>query len=191
MQFSQIPGLGELKEHLVSTVERNHVPHAMLLSGKEGSPNLAVALALSTYLNCENPSGGDSCGTCSSCSKALKFIHPDIHYVFPVSSTASIKVKEAKCKVFLKQWRDFIRGGPYGTIQEWTDAYGGGDKQAFISVEESREIIRDLTLTSFEGKYKIVIVWLPELMRAEGANALLKFLEEPPENTIIFMVTDH
>ena len=79
---------------------------------------------------------------------------------------------------------------PFSTIQEWTVMYGGGDKQAFISVEESREIIRDLSLKSFEGKYKIVIIWLPELMRAEGANALLKFLEEPPEATLIFLVTN-
>jgi DNA polymerase-3 subunit delta' len=191
MQFSQIPGLEDLKEQLVSTVERNHVPHAMLLSGKHGSPNLAVALAFSTYLNCENPQGGDSCGTCPSCSKASKFIHPDIHYIFPVSSTSSIQAKDAQSKVFLKQWRDFLTKSAYGTIQEWTEAYGGGDKQAFISVVESREIIRDMALKSFEGRYKIVIIWLPELMRAEGANALLKFLEEPPENTLIFMVTNH
>lgn len=191
MQFKHIPGLEDLKELLVSTVERNHVPHAMLLSGKHGCPNLAIALAFSTYLNCENPQGGDSCGSCSSCSKAEKFIHPDIHYVFPVSSTSSVQAKDAQSKVFLKQWREFLSKSTYGTIQEWTEMYGGGDKQAFISVVESREIIRDMALKSFEGKYKIVIIWLPELMRAEGANALLKFLEEPPENTLIFMVTNH
>lgn len=191
MQFSQIPGLEDLKEQLVSTVERNHVPHAMLLSGKNGCPNLAFALAFSTYLNCENPLDGDSCGICPSCSKASKFIHPDIHYVFPVSSTSSIQAKDAQSKVFLKQWREFLTKSVYGTILEWTEAYGGGDKQAFISVVESREVIRNMALKSFEGKYKIVIIWLPELMRAEGANALLKFLEEPPDNTLIFMVTNH
>ena len=190
MHFNQIPGLNELKDQLIATAERGKVPHAMLLSGKSGSPNLAVSLAFSTYLNCENQGSEDSCGQCPSCNKALKYIHPDIHFVFPVSSTANIAAKDAKSKMFLKEWRGFLLNNPYGSIQDWTEAYGGADKQAFISVEESREIIRDLTLKSFEGKYKIVIIWLPELMRAEGANALLKFLEEPPENTLIFMVTD-
>ena len=190
MQFKEIPGLIELKEQLIATANRGQVPHAMLLSGKTGSPNLAISIAFSAYLNCEKPGLDDSCGECSSCNKALKYIHPDIHYVFPVSSTSNIQAKDAKSKVFLKEWREFLKSNPYGSIQEWTEAYGGADKQAFISVEESREIIRDLTLKSFEGKYKIVIIWLPELMRAEGANALLKFLEEPPENTLIFMVTD-
>lgn len=190
MQFNQIPGLKELKDQLIAMAKRGQVPHAMLLSGYSGSPNLATSLAFSTYLNCENQGTEDSCGQCPSCTKALKYIHPDIHYVFPVSSTANIAAKDAKSKMFLKAWRGFLVNNPFGSIQEWTETYGGADKQAFISVEESREIIRDLTLKSFEGKYKIVIVWLPELMRAEGANALLKFLEEPPENTLIFMVTD-
>ena len=190
MQFSQIPGLNDLKEQLITTVKRNHVPHAMLLPGKSGSPNLPVALAFATYLNCENQGEDDSCGTCPSCSKAMKYVHPDVHFVIPVSSTSNVKAENAISSTFLREWRDFLIQNPYGTIQEWTEAYGGGDKQAFISVKESREIIRNLTLKAFEGRFKIVLVWLPELMRSEGANALLKFLEEPPEDTIIFMVTN-
>lgn len=191
MLFKDIPGLQDLKDRLISAVQQNQVAHAQLFSGDPGSPNLAMAIAFATYLNCENKQPEGPCGICVSCVKAIKFIHPDIHFIFPVCSTKEIKAADAKSVAFLKPWRAFLSDNPYGTIEEWTEAFGGQDKQAFIAVHESREIIKSLSLKAFEGEYKITIIWLPELMNQASGNALLKILEEPPEKTLLILVTDH
>ncbi len=188
MRFSDIPGLEETKNKLIDSVKNNHVAHAQLFLGKPGSANLSLALAFSTYLNCENPLD-DACGTCPSCSKANKFIHPDIHFVFPVSP---IEKKEGISQSFLTEWRKFLTDSPYGNEEDWSNYFGGENKQLNISKEESRQIIKNLSLKSFEGKYKIMVIWMAEYFHPSAANGILKILEEPPENTIFILVcNDH
>lgn len=75
MLFSEIPGLESLKSTLISAVRRDHLAHAQLFFGREGSANLAMALALATYLNCDQPGETDACGVCPSCIKMSKYIH--------------------------------------------------------------------------------------------------------------------
>ena len=190
MTFAEIPGLETTKAQLIQSVVEQKVAHAQLFAGTDGGPNLAMALAYAQLLNCQNPSDDGACNACDACSKSSKLVHPDIHFVLPVCSTKEVGLKDAKSSAFLSQWRDFAKDNPYGSITEWTEAFGGQDKQAFISVEESREIIRSLSLMAFEGNFKIVVIWLPELMRAEGANAILKILEEPPEKTVFILVSN-
>jgi len=190
MTLDDIPGQSEVKTRLVNTILQGKVAHAQLFAGHEGGPNLALALEYTKMLNCENLGPKGACNLCSPCSKSGNLVHPDVHFVLPVCSTREVALKDAKSRAFLVQWREFITENPFGTITEWTEAFGGQDKQAFISVEESREIIRALSLKAFEGRFKIVLIWLPELMRAESANALLKILEEPPGQTVFLLVTN-
>jgi len=188
MRFSDITGLDEIKERLVRSVQSNKVAHAQLFTGRSGAPNLPMALAYATYLNCENPAE-DACGTCASCLKNAKYIHPDLHFVFPVSGTKDVKTKDAVSQKFLKEWRTFLLNDPHGTIEQWAEAYGGENKQVNISKEESRQIIRNLSLKAFEGTYKIMLIWLPEYFHPFAANGILKILEEPPEHTIFLLVS--
>ena len=190
MRFKDIHGLESTKSLLLSGVKNNHVAHAQLFAGKTGAPALSMALAYATYLNCENRSEHDACGQCPSCSKNQKYVHPDVHFIFPVSSTKEVAVKDACSKMFLKQWRQFLITSPYGSIQDWSILYGGEGKQAIISTKEKLTIINDLSLKTFEGKFKIMIIWLPELMHQNAANGILKVLEEPPDNSIFLMVTE-
>ena len=190
MRFDNIPGLESKKAQLVAAARGNHVAHAQLFSGKPGSPNLPMALAYATYLNCEHPTEHDACGQCPSCAKNAKFVHPDLHFVFPVSATKNVKAEEAISEKFLPQWREFLLTNPYGDLDAWSAIYGGEDKQVNISKRESREIIKNLSLKAFEGRYKIMIVWLPEYMHQTAANGILKILEEPPENTVFILVTN-
>jgi len=187
MKFADIPGLTEVKDRLYRTIEQDHVAHAQLLEGNTGSANLAMAIALATVLNCEQPSERDACGVCSSCVKSQKFIHPDIHFVFPV---CTIDKKEALSKSFLPEWRTFLNKNPYGTVEDWSNHFGGENKQLNISKEESRSIIRDLSLKAFEGRYKVMIIWQADYMHPSAANGILKILEEPPEQTV-FLLTTH
>ncbi len=191
MHFNTIPGLNEVKEHLISTVTQNKVAHAQLFAGPEGSPNLAMAIAFANYLTCLKRLPTGSCGDCPACKKSFNFVHPDIQFIYPVTGTKSIASKDALSNKFLKEWRSFIKENIYSTLEEWTIAFGGQDKQAIITVNETREIIKSLSLKSFESEYKIVIIWLPERMGKEGANALLKVLEEPPDKTVFLLATNN
>ncbi|MTI39875.1 ATP-binding protein [Fulvivirga lutimaris] len=190
MLFKDIKGLDDVKGRLVNALQNEQVAHAQLFVGKPGSPNLAMALAYTTYLNCENRGENDACGTCPSCSKNAKFIHPDVHYVYPVSATKNVKSEEAISEKFIKEWRSFLTESPFSDLDTWRDAYGGENKQVNISKKESREIIKSLSLKSFEGKYKVMIIWLPEFMHPTAANGILKILEEPPEKTLFILVSN-
>jgi DNA polymerase III subunit delta' len=189
MNFRSLPGLQGVKEILTDAVKSNHIAHAQLFVGMEGALNLPLALAYATYLHCQNK-GDDACGTCPACSKNAKFIHPDTHFVFPLSNVKGDKDEERFKAEILKSWRSFLTEQPFGILDDWTNFYGGEDKQALISREESREIIKSLSLKPFESPHKVMIIWQPELMHPSAANGILKILEEPPPQTYFILVTN-
>lgn len=194
MRFAEIPGLIDEKSKLIASVHKNHMAHAQLFYGPEGSGNLALALAFITYINCEKPGDADACGECASCSKMSKLVHPDVSFAYSTPATSAdpdLKdVSKPTSKDFLKFWRPFATTNPYGNLADWARALGAEGKPLLIRREESRQIISTLALTSFEGKYKAMVIWLPENMHISAANALLKIVEEPPEKTFFFFVSN-
>jgi len=191
MLFSSIPGLGEVKEKIIQAVKTNHLAHALLFHGPEGSPNLRMALALATYLHCQNSGEEDSCGQCPSCQKMAKLIHPDMNFAFPMpgeSKDDEDPNKEKKVD-FTASFRNFAIKDPYGNISDWIYLNSFEKKQLNISRGAGRQIIKTLSLKSFEGGYKIMLIWAPEYMHVTSANSLLKILEEPPEKTVFLLVT--
>ena len=190
MNFTSIPGLSEIKSTLIRAAQSNHIAHAQLFAGKQGSLNLPLALAYATYLHCQNKSSEGACGVCPACSKSLKYVHPDTSFVFPLGNIKNDKDEERFKSEILKSWRSFLIEQPFGDLTDWINYYGGEDKQALISREESREIIKTLTLKPFESPYKVMLIWQPELMHPSAANGILKILEEPPTNTFFILVTN-
>ena len=190
MLFKSIPGLSETKKLLIDAVKNNHIAHAQLFVGAAGALNLPLATAYATYLHCQNRGDDDACGVCPACSKNLKFIHPDTHFVFPMSNVKGEKDEERLKAEIMKSWRAFLLEQPFGNLNEWTTFYGGEDKQALISREESREIIKTLSLKPFESPYKIMVIWQPEFMHPSAANGILKILEEPAAHTYFILVTN-
>jgi DNA polymerase-3 subunit delta' len=188
MFFREITGLEDIKQTLISAVQKGQIAHAQLFFGNEGSANLAMALAYATYINCENRQPEDSCGQCASCSKINKFIHPDVHFVFPVATTKKV-TKDPLSENFLPEWRNFLKANVYACLTDWCSYIGTENKQPNISAEESRSIIQKLSLKAYEAQYKVLIIWLPELLNITSANALLKILEEPPPKTVFLLVS--
>lgn len=184
MNFIQIPGQKDIIAKLLRSVQEERVSHAQLFTGPEGCGSLALALSYAKYIQCENRSDTDSCGVCKSCVKHEKMIHPDVHFVFPVVKSDCISDD------LMPDWREFVRKGAFFSINNWLNSLEVGNAQGGIFASEASEIIKKLSLKSFESDYKIMIIWLPEKMAAVTSNKLLKMIEEPPEKTVIMIVSD-
>lgn len=184
MLFKDIFGQEHLKQKLIQTAKSGRISHAQLFLGPEGSGALPLAIAYAQFINCLAPLENDSCGTCSSCIKFQKYIHPDLHFTFPTIAVEKKKLSND----FIEEWREALIANPYMGELQWLLALDGdGKKQGNITAEECRDIIRKLGLKAFEAKFKTVIIWLPEYLKLEG-NIILKLLEEPPPQTLILLV---
>lgn len=188
MQFSEIPGLEELKKQLVSAHKRGKVAHAQLFAGRQGTAALPMALAYASYIMCENKTEEDSCGTCANCSRIKKLIHPDIHFHFPKVSAVENKYDKVLAEA-LPRFREFVTESPFGDLETWTRKYGQENKNLLISRQDSRQMLKNVSMRSVEGGYKILLIWMPEMMNSSSANAILKILEEPPEKTLYLLVS--
>jgi len=104
MLFKEIIGQSEVKASLIQTVQESRISHAQLFYGDEGSGNLALALAYAQFICCTDKQVDDSCGVCSSCLKFQKLVHPDLHFVYPVATTSTVK-KDPISSNFIEEWR--------------------------------------------------------------------------------------
>lgn len=188
MRYSDVIGQNDIKDFLQRQLLEKRVPHAQLFTGPEGSGKLPMALAYASALLCQHPVGGEACGQCQACRMVERWVHPDLHFVFPVVKPKS--GSEAVSDTYLTQWREQLTNNVYFNRQTWYKRMGVENQQPIISVKESESILEKLSLKSSQGGYKVMLVWLPELMNEPTANKLLKILEEPPAETAFLLVSD-
>ncbi len=165
-------------------VEGERIPHAQLFLGAKGAGNLGLAMAFAQLVLCSNRKDGEACGRCVNCIKTKKMVHPDVHYSYPTVGSNVVATN------FLKEWRSAVEENPYMNLNQWLQKIGADNKQGNINKDECLAIVKKLSLKTFEGKYKILIMWLPEFLGKEG-NRLLKLIEEPPDDTLFFLVAEN
>ena len=192
MLFSQVRGQRQLISKIKSLINNNHFPHAVLFTGKDGYGNLALALSTAQYISCTNKEDKeDSCNACASCSKYMKLIHPDLHFIFPSTTTDKID-KNNDASMFMGEFRQFVLNtNAYCSLNQWYDFYGAGNKQGAINVRDANNIISSLTLKTYESNFKIMIIWNVDKMNQEASDKILKILEEPYPNTFFILTTEH
>jgi DNA polymerase-3 subunit delta' len=185
MLFNQIIGQEHIKNHLQTSAKNGRIPHAQLFVGKEGSGTLPVAIAYAQFLLShfsDNPTASEL--------KVAKLQHPDLHFAFPVTTNDSVK-KHPVSNLFLNEWRDFVSKQPYGGLFNWLQSIGVENKQGMIGVDEALEVVKKLQLKSYEGGFKVMIIWMAEKMNIAASNKLLKLIEEPPAKTIFLLITEN
>ena len=185
MLFNQIIGQEHIKNHLQTSAKNGRIPHAQLFIGKEGSGTLPVAIAYAQFLLShfsDNPEVSEL--------KVAKLQHPDLHFAFPVTTNDSVK-KHPVSNLFLNEWRDFVSKQPYGGLFNWLQSIGVENKQGMIGVDEALEVVKKLQLKSYEGGFKVMIIWMAEKMNIAASNKLLKLIEEPPAKTIFLLITEN
>jgi DNA polymerase-3 subunit delta' len=190
MLFSDVLGQKHIKNHLTTSVDNGRIAHAQLFVGPEGSGTLPMALAYAQYILCQNKNGENTGGSEACNLKFKSFSHPDLHFAFPVTTSDKVKSKPVS-HYYLEEWRQLLEQQPYGNLFDWYKILGVDNKQGQIGVDEASEIVKSLALKSYEGGYKIMIIWMAEKMNSSCANKLLKLIEEPPEKTIFILIAEN
>lgn len=188
MKFSDILSHDAAKQRLRAFADSGRIPHAILIDGEPGIGKFALARAFAQYVHCENRIDGDSCGVCPSCLQHQSFNHIDTHFIFPIIKKGG---RPTISDDYIEDWRDYISQNPYMDFEKWLIALDNANAQPHIFVDESADIIRKLNFTAHKAKYKIVLLWLPERMKPECANKLLKLIEEPFNDTLFVMVSNN
>ena len=185
MFFDKVIGQDHIKNHLKTTVQNGRIPHAQLFVGQEGSGTLSMAIAYAQYIfdyYAEDKNATEI--------KSVKLQHPDLHFAFPVTTTDAVK-KHPVSNLFLEEWRSFLEEQPYGSLYNWLQYIGVENKQGVIGVDEAEDIVKKLSLKSYEGGFKIMIIWMVEKMNIAASNKLLKLIEEPPQKTIFLLISEN
>jgi len=189
MLFKEILGLDHIKKHLTLSADAGRIPHAQLFVGPEGSGTLSTAIAYAQYLLCSN-TNGENDGENTSCNiKCDSLSHPDLHFAFPVSNSEAVK-SHAVSNHYITDWREFVKEQSYGNLFDWYQQIGIERKQGQIGVDEAHDIVKKLALKSYEGGFKVMIIWMAEKMNIAASNKLLKLIEEPPEKTIFLLICE-
>ncbi len=187
VNWCDIIGQEEVKQHLTRLLLENKLPHAIMLCGPRGAGKLPLALAFAQMLLCQHPTEDGACGNCSDCHMSALWAHPDLHFSFPV-----YKAKNSDHPIsddYLQQWREQISRTPYFDTEDWLEDIGAENQQVVIYVQESDNLQKKLALKSSQGGRKVVIIWLPERMNEQTGNKLLKLIEEPPVGTHFLLVS--
>lgn len=189
MLFKDILGLSHIKKHLATSADAGRIPHAQLFVGPEGSGTLPMALAYAQYVLCGNVDDKNT-GKNQACNlKCNTLSHPDMHFAFPVSNSEKIK-SHAVSDHYFQEWRTFVKEQPYGNLFDWYRLIGIEKKQGQIGVDEAQEVVKKLALKSYEGGYKVMLIWMAEKMNLSASNKLLKLIEEPPNNTVFILISE-
>lgn len=187
MFFKDILGLSHIKNHLTLSADAGRIPHAQLFVGPEGSGLLPMALAYAQYIICNNTNSENEGGEVACNIKFNSFSHPDMHFAFPVANSDKAK-SHAISDHYIQEWRNFMSEQPYGNLFDWYRLIEIEKKQGQIGVDEAQNILKKLSLKSYEGGYKVMIIWMAERMNTAASNKLLKLIEEPPDKTIFLLL---
>lgn len=188
MRFADISGHDDVKQRLRDMVDENRMPHDIMIEGPEGSAKFALARAFLQYIHCTARSAGDSCGRCPECKLSATLNHIDTFISFPVVKRSG---RGDTSDDYLAEFRDYVRDYPYMDFEEWLRRLDNINAQPLIYVSEATLLIRKLSITSRRSDFKTSLIWLPERLKEDAANKLLKLVEEPASDTIIVMVSNN
>ncbi len=191
MFFRDIVGQDRAVQKLRDAIDHNRLPHALMITGPEGTAGLALAWAAAQYILCQHKHDGEPCGVCPECIQASKLGHPDLHWVYPLINRGGSGKDASISTDLLKEWRALVNQNPNITLSQWIKAQGSDEnKQVHIFVSEAGNIIKTLSTKPYESDYRILILWLPEKLNEDAANKLLKIIEEPYEKTYFLLVSN-
>lgn len=192
MLFRDITGQQAAAQQLRDAIDHDRMPHALLISGREGSGALTLALTAAQYILCENHTpDGEPCERCPHCLQIHKLQHPDLHFAFPVVNRKGQSGDDSAVSLdYIAEWRDILLRRPDMTYTDWVKFISDEGKNAQIYKAEASNIIRILSTKPYESDKRVMIIWLPEKINETASNKLLKIIEEPYPKTFFLLVSN-
>lgn len=192
MLFKDITGQQVAAQQLRDAIDHDRMPHALLISGREGSGALTLALTAAQYILCENHTpDGEPCERCPHCLQIHKLQHPDLHFAFPVVNRKGQSGDDSAVSLdYIAEWRDILLRHPDMTYTDWVKFISDEGKNAQIYKAEASSIIRILSTKPYESDKRVMIIWLPEKINETASNKLLKIIEEPYPKTFFLLVSN-
>lgn len=192
MLFRDITGQQAAAQQLRDAIDHDRMPHALLISGREGSGALTLALTAAQYILCENHTpDGEPCERCPHCLQIHKLQHPDLHFAFPVVNRKGQSGDDSAVSLdYIAEWRDILLRRPDMTYTDWVKFISDEGKNAQIYKAEASSIIRILSTKPYESDKRVMIIWLPEKINETASNKLLKIIEEPYPKTFFLLVSN-
>ena len=186
MRFDDIIGNKSAKDYLRHIIDNDTIPHALLIYGAPGTAKLSLAQVAAQYIHCTNRQNGEPCGECPSCRQHQSYNHADTFFSFPIVKKKGYAVSDD----YITQWKSFLAKNKIESYEKWLEELNAENSQPIIYVTESESIIKKMSYASYSSKYKILIMWLPEKMKDDCANKLLKLLEEPFPDSLFILVSE-
>ncbi|SEN50481.1 DNA polymerase III subunit delta' [Nitrosomonas marina] len=155
--------------------------HAWLLKGRRGIGKYWFASLLAKSLLCTRTGPQCiACGQCASCNWFDQHTHPNFKLITPDAMSLAMALDNKAGT------EDHSAKTRLQTAGERKTKPRTGQQ---ISIDQIRGLDDFVYLTGHQAGYKIVLIYPAETMNTPAANALLKKLEEPPENTLFILVT--
>ena len=180
----------KLWDRLSQIAKSGKLGSAYLFSGPSGCGKEGIAIQFARLLNCEETTELP-CEVCISCKRTVNLQHENFKFIFPLPTPKSVS----------DQGNSTI---DHKDIEIVTNAISNKAEDPFykinipkanrILIQSIRELRKTLYLKGEKKGRKMVLIFDAHLLsvgQGEAANALLKLLEEPPENTTLVLVTDH
>ncbi len=183
MAFSDIIGHHRQIDVLRQAIASGRIPNAYLFVGPPNVGKTLVAREFARAVNCEAQPDAptaeqvDACGECHNCVRIAQDNHPDLQILKPA---VRVEVKPP-------DEEDADDDAPAARV-EARDVYIELP-DALIYTEQVERLIQHLSAKAALARRKIAIICSAEQMHTDGANKLLKTLEEPPENTTFVLTS--
>ena len=182
MPFTDFHGNAEVVRTMREMLARDHFPHAVIVSGPQGSGKFTLAQMVAKAMNCLQPSLSeglpDFCGVCASCARIAQADALEERFAEAVETRENLRDADKR------ETRIFVQTHPDVTI------IPPDPPQMLVKVDQVRHIIHEIYYRPAEGNRRVYIFSDADFMK-EAANSLLKILEEPPDFATIFLLTDN
>jgi DNA polymerase III subunit delta' len=181
----QLYGHEELKERLVTALRAGTLPPAMLLVGAAGVGKQRLGLWLAAGLLCEKGPGAP-CGECQSCRMVGTLGHPDVHWFFPIPRPKGDEAKQ------IEESEELLTAAV--AARRESSLYPRPEPMNALFLPLVRLLHRRAQMRPAMSRAKVFIVaeaerLVPQASSQEAANAMLKVLEEPPQDTYFILTT--
>ncbi len=182
MPFAHFHGNPDTVRTLREMLAREHFPHAVILSGPQGSGKFTLAQMVAKAMNClERPTSDglpDFCGRCANCVRIAEADSLDDRFAEAVEARENLRdADKRETRLFIQTHPDVLIIPP-------------DPPQMLVKVDQVRHVIHEIYYKPVAGRERVYIFSDADFMK-EAANSLLKVLEEPPEFATIFLLTDN